>query len=69
MEMKDPVGKTCSSFAFLKSAKSSIEGGNHKGLGQLIDVHKKNDHFGFGYVGSAAKGALVPAKDNNRSIH
>ncbi|KAI5399336.1 hypothetical protein KIW84_064625 [Lathyrus oleraceus] len=28
MEMKDPIGKFCSSFVSLKSAKSSIEGGN-----------------------------------------
>ncbi|XP_050908104.1 uncharacterized protein LOC127121698 [Lathyrus oleraceus] len=57
MEMKDPVGKTCSSFASLKSAKSSIEGGNPKGWGQLIDIREKHDRFGLGYVPSAVKGA------------
>lgn len=28
MEMKDPVGRTCSSFSSLKSTKSTVEGGN-----------------------------------------
>ncbi|XP_050888930.1 uncharacterized protein LOC127094104 [Lathyrus oleraceus] len=64
----DPVGKACSSFASLKSAKSSIEGGNPEGWGQLIDIREKHDRFGLGYVPSAAKGARVPAKDNTRSI-
>ncbi|XP_050883704.1 uncharacterized protein LOC127086918 [Lathyrus oleraceus] len=69
VEMKDPVGKACSSFASLKSAKSSIEGGNPKGWGHLIDIREKHDRFGMGYVPSAVKGARVPAKDNTRSIH
>ncbi|XP_050896536.1 uncharacterized protein LOC127103311 [Lathyrus oleraceus] len=64
MEMKDPIGKACSSFASLKSVKSSIEGGNPEGWGQLIDVREKHDRFGMRYVSSAAKGARVPAKDN-----
>ncbi|XP_050896008.1 uncharacterized protein LOC127102703 [Lathyrus oleraceus] len=64
VEMKDPVGKACSSSASLKSAKSSIEGGNPEGWGQLIDIREKHDRFGLGYVPSAAKGARVPAKDN-----
>ncbi|XP_050890018.1 uncharacterized protein LOC127095358 [Lathyrus oleraceus] len=64
----DPVGKACSSFASLKSAKSSIEGGNPEGWGQLIDIREKHDRFGLGYVPSAAKGARVPTKDNTRSI-
>ncbi|XP_050891176.1 uncharacterized protein LOC127096668 [Lathyrus oleraceus] len=68
VEMKDPVGKACSSFASLKSAKSSIEGGNPEGWGQLIDIREKHDRFGLGYVPSAAKGARVPAKDNTQSI-
>jgi hypothetical protein len=68
VEMKDPVGKACSSFASLKSAKSSIEGGNPEGWGQLIDIREKHDRFGLGYVPSAAKGARVPTKDNTRSI-
>ncbi|XP_050916145.1 uncharacterized protein LOC127131260 [Lathyrus oleraceus] len=55
VEMKDPVGKACSSFTSLKSAKSSIEGGNPEGCGQLIDIREKHDHFGLGYVPSAAK--------------
>ncbi|XP_050877865.1 uncharacterized protein LOC127081679 [Lathyrus oleraceus] len=58
------VGKACSSFASLKNAKSSIEGGNPEGWGQLIDVREKHDRFGLGYMPSAAKGARVPAKDN-----
>ncbi|XP_050914977.1 uncharacterized protein LOC127129916 [Lathyrus oleraceus] len=53
----DPVGKSCSSFASLKSAKSSIEGGNPEGWGQLIDIREKHDRFGLGYVPSAAKRA------------
>ncbi|XP_050877217.1 uncharacterized protein LOC127080975 [Lathyrus oleraceus] len=57
VEMKDPVGKACSYFASLKSAKSSIEGGNPEGWGQLIDIREKHDRFGLGYVPSAAKGA------------
>ncbi|XP_050889537.1 pectin acetylesterase 8-like [Lathyrus oleraceus] len=68
VEMKGPVGKACSSFASLKSAKSSIEGGNPEGWGQLIDIREKHDRFGLGYVPSAAKGARVPTKDNTRSI-
>ncbi|XP_050875250.1 uncharacterized protein LOC127078874 [Lathyrus oleraceus] len=68
VEMKDPVGKACSSFASLKSVKSSIEGGNPEGWGQLIDIREKHDRFGLGYVPSAAKGARVPTKDNTRSI-
>ncbi|XP_050908978.1 uncharacterized protein LOC127122727 [Lathyrus oleraceus] len=68
VEMKDPVGKACSSSASLKSVKSSIEGGNPEGWGQLIDVREKHDHFGLGYVPSAEKGACVPTKDNTRSI-
>ncbi|XP_050919635.1 uncharacterized protein LOC127137195 [Lathyrus oleraceus] len=68
VEMKDPVGKACSSFASLKSAKSSIEGGNPEGWGQVIDIREKHDRFGLGYVPSAVKGARVPAKDNTRSI-
>ncbi|XP_050890371.1 uncharacterized protein LOC127095771 [Lathyrus oleraceus] len=68
VEMKDPVGKACSSFASLKSTKSSIEGGNPEGWGHLIDVREKHDRFGLGYVPSAAKGAWVPAKENTRSI-
>lgn len=31
VEMKDLIGKVCSSFAYLKSVKCSIEGGNPKG--------------------------------------
>ncbi|XP_050875676.1 uncharacterized protein LOC127079321 [Lathyrus oleraceus] len=69
VEMKDPVGKACSSFASLKSAKSSIEGGNPEGWGQLIDVREKHDRFGLGYVPSVEKGAWVPTKDNTQSIH
>ncbi|XP_050919093.1 uncharacterized protein LOC127136596 [Lathyrus oleraceus] len=57
VEMKDPIGKSCSSFASLKSVKSNIEGGNLEGWGQLIDVREKHDRFGLGYVPSAAKGA------------
>ncbi|XP_050909925.1 uncharacterized protein LOC127123778 [Lathyrus oleraceus] len=68
VEMKDPVGKACSSFASMKSTKSSIEGGNPEGWGQLIDIREKHDRFGLGYVPSAVKGARVPAKDNTRSI-
>ncbi|XP_050877333.1 uncharacterized protein LOC127081091 [Lathyrus oleraceus] len=68
VEMKGPVGKACSSFASLKSAKSSIEGGNPEGWGQLIDMREKHDRFGLGYVPSAAKGARAPTKDNTRSI-
>ncbi|XP_050876089.1 uncharacterized protein LOC127079759 [Lathyrus oleraceus] len=68
VEMKDLVGKACSSFASLKSAKSSIEGGNPEGWGQVIDVREKHDHFGLGYVPSAAKEAWVHAKDKTRSI-
>ncbi|XP_050889414.1 uncharacterized protein LOC127094647 [Lathyrus oleraceus] len=64
----DPVGKACSSFASLKSAKSSNEGGNPEGWGQLIDIREKHDRFGLGYVPSAVKGARVPTKDNTRSI-
>ncbi|XP_050895830.1 uncharacterized protein LOC127102504 [Lathyrus oleraceus] len=68
LHISDPVGKASSSFASLKSARSSIEGGNPEGWGQLIDIREKHDRFGLGYVPSAAKGARVPAKDNTRSI-
>ncbi|XP_050897670.1 uncharacterized protein LOC127104530 [Lathyrus oleraceus] len=68
VEMKDPVGKACSSFASLKSVKSSIEGGNPEDWGQLIDVREKHDRFGLRYVPSVAKGARVPAKENSRSM-
>ncbi|XP_050885789.1 uncharacterized protein LOC127091248 [Lathyrus oleraceus] len=43
VEMKDPIGKACSSFASLKSVKSSIEGGNPEGWAQPIDVREKHD--------------------------
>ncbi|XP_050890365.1 uncharacterized protein LOC127095765 [Lathyrus oleraceus] len=64
----DPIGKACSSFASLKSAKSSVEGGNPEGWGELIDIREKHDRFGLGYVPPAAKGARFPTKDNTRSI-